>query len=260
MTADMKTEIIDWTGVEAPSAYPLPAWLDLLSASERGERDKRIASAARMGFVKISQERLAQTAPAFPGFVSRKPVKRRGKNAAKVGEAVDRGTPQTRAKLKTDQVQALFRRGTLDQVHVAAADRIASVREALGRGLTPGAAVIGTRVQGGAAFRDPMQRMNEREGKWWLEEYRPWLADLVSDPIYRETKTKRQVFYCAIGFTMAIVVDNWCLADAEDYCGIPRNMGVGAVLLRIALDRYALIAGMRAGEKTSGIRAFEKVA
>lgn len=254
----MKTEEIDWTGVEAASPYPLPVWLDLLTAGERAARDRRIESAARMGFVKVSRETLAQTAPAFPGFTSRKPVKRRGRNAHKVGEAVDRGTAETRAKLKADQVQALFRRGTLDKVHVEAAERIAAVREALGRGLAPGAAQIGDRVQGGAAFRDPLQRMSEREGRWWLAEYRPWLADLVSDPICRVTKTKRQVFNCAIGFTMAVVVENWCLADAEDYCRMPRNMGVGAVLLRIALDRYALIAGLRSGAKVREIAAFEK--
>lgn len=254
----MKTEIIDWTGVEAASPYPLPVWLDLLTAGERAARDRRIESAMRMGFVKMSRETLAQTAPAFPGFVSRKPVKRRGRNAHKVGEAIDRGTAETRAKLKADQVQALFRRGTLDKVHVEAAERIAAVREALGRGLAPGAAQIGDRVQGGGAFRDPLQRMSEREGRWWLGEYRPWLADLVSDPICRVTKTKRQVFNCAIGFTMAVVVENWCIEEAEDYCKLPRNLGVGRCILRIALDRYALIAGLRSGAKVNEIAAFEK--
>lgn len=275
MTAGAKTEIIDWSGVEAPSAWPLPVWLDLLTSAERGERDKRAEAARRMGFVKISRDRLAQTAPAFPGYASPKPAKRRastkkagkakkGKGEASAadidGEGKDRGTAQTRAKLKADQVQSLYRRGTLDRVHVEAAERIASVREALGRGLTPGAALISDRVQGGGAFRDPLQRMGEREGRWWLQEYRPWLLDLVNDPIIRETKRKRQVFYCAIGFTMAVVVDNWCIADAEDHCRIPRNMGLGAVLLRIALDRYALIAGLRSGEKTRDFAGFEKAA
>lgn len=254
----MRTEFIDWTGVEAQSAFPLPVWVDLLTSGERHEMDRRRAAAQRMGFVKVSRERLAQTAPAFPGFVSRKPVRRRGRNGHKVAEAIDQGTPETRAKLKVDQVQSLYRRGVLDQVHVAAAERIAAVREALARGLSPAAAQLGDRVQGGGAFRDPLQRMSEREGRWWLDEYRPWLADLINDPIVRETKTKRQVFNCAIGFSMAIVIENWCLADAEDYCNIPRNMGLGAVLLRITLDRYALIAGLRSGEKLNEIAAFEK--
>lgn len=254
----MKTEIIDWTGVEAQSPFPLPVWLDLLTSAERRDLDHRLASAQRMGFVKVSQDRLAQTAPAFPGFTSRKPVRRRGRTTHRAAEAIDHGTPETRAKLKVDQVQSLYRRGTLDQVHVAAAERIAAVREALARGLSPAAAQLGDRVQGGGAFRDPLQRMSEREGRWWLGEYRPWLADLVNDPIVRVTKTKRQVFNCAIGFTVAVVVENWCLADAEDHCNIPRNMGVGAVLLRIALDRYALIAGLRSGEKLNEIAAFEK--
>ncbi|MFN4229831.1 hypothetical protein [Parvibaculum sp.] len=260
MTVGTKTEIIDWSGVEAPSAWPLPVWLDLLTSAERGERDKRMASAVRMGFVKVSRETLAQTAPAFPGYAARKPVKRRGKNAHRVGEAIDHGTAQTRAKLKADQVKSLYRRGTLDQVHVTAAERIAAVREALGRALTPGAALISDRVQGGGAFRDPLQRMGEREGRWWLNEYRPWLLDLVNDPIIRETKTKRQVFYCAVGFTMAVVVDNWCVQEAEEFCRLPTKKGIGQVLLRIALDRYALIAGLRSGEKTSGFAGLDEAA
>lgn len=262
----MKTEIIDWTGVEAPGGFALPVWLDLLTSGERGMLDAQAAAARRMGFVKISRERLAQTAPAFPGFAAKKPVKRRGagkpkkggQGADKVAAGDDAGTPQTRAKLKVDQVQTLYRRGTLDQVHVEAAERIVSVREALGRGLSPGAAQISPRVQGGGAFRDPLQRMSEREMRWWLGEYRPWLADLVSDPIVRVTKTKRQVFGCAIGFTMAVVVENWCIEEAEDYCKLPRNLGVGRCILRIALDRYALIAGLRSGQKINEIAAFEK--
>lgn len=254
----MKTEEINWRTPQArgdryqkfADGFVLPDWEDYLTVAE--------VTDPILLRVKISRERLAQAAPAFPGYVPQKPVKRRGRNAHKVGEAIDRGTAETRAKLKADQVQTLFRRGTLDKVHVEAAERIAAVREALGRGLAPGAAQIGDRVQGGGAFRDPLQRMSEREGRWWLGEYRPWLADLVSDPICRVTKTKRQVFNCSIGFTMAVVVENWCLADAEDYCRIPRNMGVGAVLLRIALDRYALIAGLRNGAKVNEIAAFEK--
>lgn len=254
----MRTEFIDWTGVETQSPFPLPVWLDLLTSAERRDLDDRLASARRMGFVKVSRERLAQTAPAFPGFVSRKPVRRRGRNAHRAAEAIDQGTAETRAKLRVDQVQSLYRRGTLDQVHVAAAERIAAVREALARGLSPAAAQLGDRVQGGGAFRDPLQRMSEREGRWWLGEYRPWLQDIVNDPIVRVTKTKRQVFNCAIGFTMAVVVDNWCIEEAEDYCRMPRNLGVGRCVLRIALDRYALIAGLRIGVKVNEIAGFEK--
>ncbi|MDP3327851.1 hypothetical protein [Parvibaculum sp.] len=272
----MKTEIIDWTGVEAPTDFALPVWIDLLTSVETTgihpgalrpdlTLDQHRSTMLR---VKISRARLAQTAPAFPGYASQKPEKRRGavkrpgkgggKNADKVAPGDDTGTPQTRKKLKADQVDALYRRGTLDLVHVAAAERIATVREALGQGLTPGAVQIGERVQGGGLFRDPLQRMSQTEGRWWLDEYRPWLVDLVSDPIERVTATKRQVFNCAVGFTMAVVIENWCVADAEDYCRIPRNHGLGTVLLRIALDRYALIAGLRSGAKASETAAFAK--
>lgn len=143
---------------------------------------------------------------------------------------------------------------------MTAADQIAQVREALGRGLTPGAAPISTRVQGGTAWRDPISRMTQSEQAWWRLRYRPWLVDLIADPVTRETKTKRQKFYCAVGLTMAVVCENWTIQEAEEYCGLPRKMGFGRVILRIALDRYALIAGMRAGERMAETRAFEKAA
>ncbi|MBX3488881.1 hypothetical protein [Parvibaculum sp.] len=246
----MKTEIIDWTGVVAPSGFPLPVWIDLLTSGERGAVERRGAAAVRMGFVKVSEARLMNAAPAFPGFQAGRPPKRRGRNAHKVAAAVDRGTPETRAKLRADVVAGLFRRAALDAVHVTAANRIASVREALGRGLTPGAVQLGERVDGGGGqFRDPMARMSASEGRWWLGEYRPWLLDLVGDPPVRVTARKRQVMLCAIGLTMAVVVDNWGVQEAEEFCGLPRKMGVGQALLRVALDRYALIAGLRSGAK-----------
>lgn len=264
------SEIINWAGVEAPSPFPLPAWIDLLASGERAgihpgalRADKTLAEHHEILLkIKLSRERLAQAAPAFPGYAAQKPAKRRGRNAHKVGGAVDRGTPETRAKLRADVVAGLFRRSALDAVHVTAAVRIGAVREALGRGLTPGAVQLGERVDGGGGtmFRDPMARMSASEGRWWLGEYRPWLLDLVGDPPVRVTARKRQVMLCAVGLTMAVVIDNWGVQEAEEFCGLPRKMGVGQALLRIALDRYALIAGLRSGAKITEFAGFSDAA
>lgn len=270
----MKTEIVDWAEVEPAAEMPLPHWLAMLTMGEReaellppwmdeGLADRTSLDDRRRMLldVKLSRDRLVQTACAMPGAQLRRVTKRKAPaRGQRLSDLVDRGTPETRKKLRADEMEKLRRQGAVDDVHMTAAEQIAQVREALGRGLTPGAAPISTRVQGGTAWRDPLSRMTGVEQSWWRLRYRPWLIDLVSDPITRETKTKRQKFYCSIGLTMAVVCENWTIQEAEQYCGLPKKMGFGRIILRIALDRYALISGLRSGERMAETRAFEDAA
>lgn len=268
----MKTEIIDWADVEPAAEMPMVHWLAMMTMAQReadllpphigedlADRTSRADRFCMSLDVKLSRDRLGQTASAAPGAVMKRPREGRP-GRQKLSDLVDRGTPETRRKLRADEMAKLHRQGAVDDVHMTAADQIAQVREALGRGLTPGAAPISTRVQGGVAWRDPISRMTQSEQAWWRLRYRPWLIDLIADPITRETKTKRQKFYCAVGLTMAVVCENWTIQEAEQYCGLPTRKGMGRVILRIALDRYALMAGMRSGERMAETRAFENAA
>lgn len=229
----VKRAIIDWREVSPDE--PLDPQEVLLLAGYQPDAVQR---------VKLSRQRIEQARCALPWLRQSKLVAEHNAGAA---------TPETRRKVRSDVMIGLMTGGYIQREHLMAAEEILGIYEALGRGLTPGAVDYGPRV-GGGSFRDPLDRMTNAELGIWQKGYLPWIHEMLGDPITHTTATRITVYHCALGMVMAAVVDNRRVQDIEQQCGLPRKKGYGQHIIRLALDRYAYIRGLRTGGKpASGI-------
>ena len=202
----------------------------------------------RVRAVKISQDRLAQAVRGLPAFDQDRTARQQSAGAA---------TPQTLGKLKKDVCLKLLGKGILENEHLTAVEEMRDVSEAftLSGGIPSWAR---DRVDGGGVFQDPLDRISPSVRRMWKLCYRPWLLDLVQDPIRRETRSGTHVYVGAPGFVYAVVVDNIGLQQAERGLGLPVRMGYGGLILRFALDRYCELAFGR--KKTAENWALKKTA
>lgn len=146
-------------------------------------------------------------------------------------------TPETRAKLRRDVIERLFKEGRLEEEHVRAAREIRRVWEGIGRSLFPSGATFGSPRQPHLrrAAREPMQRMSDVEEIIWRRRYRPW-ADEMSLPIATST-----VRVSRLQLVLDVVVDNYGLRQVEAWYRM--RHGMGFEYLRSALRRYCELAG-----------------
>lgn len=229
--------MIDWR--DAPEEYTLtPELAFMLMPGGGGGAAQRYGQ----GLAKVAKQRLAAAGAALPGL---RPRDAEGLTAEE--RRAGAATPQTRAKLKADVILKLYRQGRIEQAHVRAAEEIRDVYEGLARGMQPATHVV-MRVDGGQ-WRDPLQRMTSWERDRFDARYLPWLLDLVTGPPERQRGQRRVVYRCALWLAMAVVVHNHGVKSAARRCRIDHlQNGMGTALLRIVLDRYAMLAGFRAGE------------
>lgn len=144
----------------------------------------------------------------------------------------DRGTPETRRKVRACVVSEYVHRGQLRPHHDVAAGELRMVWHAIQRGLFTGCAGFEPSI-GGNGFVDPIDRMTEYERGCWERHFGPWMT----------WAARRQVGSTTMAdVIMAVVVDNERVRELEGRL----RLGHGRVMraLRTGLDRYAEIAGM----------------
>ncbi len=146
-------------------------------------------------------------------------------------------TPETAAKLRYDVIAKLYLDGKLDDTHVAAAQEIRRVWEAIGRGLFPRARQLDRIPNRGGATRprEPADLMSQSEAIAWRDRYRPFATEMSVDILSRVSRVSR------LQLTLDIVIDNYGLRQVEDWYRLKH--GVAAGHLRTALERYAVLAG-----------------
>lgn len=239
LTSTKKSKIFNWQNGETQQ-FDLNAAMPIVMPTVDGTSQDRVRA------VKISQDRIAQAAKGLPAFDQTKTARQQSAGAA---------TPQTLAKLKKDVCLKLLGKGILENEHLIAIEELREVAEAfMLSGGTPSWAR--DRVDGGKGFQDPLEQMSPAVRRMWRLSYRPWLLDLVQDPIRRETRYETHIYVGVPGFVRAICVDNIGLNSAEKGLRLPRDKGIGGLLLRFALDRYLMFS--HNGKKTAEFCGLEK--
>lgn len=160
-------------------------------------RAERAAAPARLDWAKAERAQAAHRAR-----------QRLGLGVREIDGPVDRGTPETRGKLRADVIRKLHRQGHLRDEHVAAAEEISRLVLAFMRGLFPSSRPLdGTR--GGGAKRavrrylDPADRLSLWEARQWSQAYAPWSREMGAEWVAcRRGRLNR------LGLVWAVVLDN----------------------------------------------------
>lgn len=147
------------------------------------------------------------------------------------------------SRLRTDQIDRLYDRSVISVDERAAALKIRTIFEAMGRGLFPGAAdrMVGTKSRG--SFRHPLERMSNREFFIWSQEYKPWAnGPAAKMSIDREAADSEGVSFnfrkSYLQVCYAVIVDNLGPSQLEDVWPIPRGKGVVARALKVGLSKW----------------------
>lgn len=141
-------------------------------------------------------------------------------------------TSQTAAKLRHDVLSGLLKRGRLGPVHIAAAEEIRTVHEAVGRGMFPTAQSLirsGAR-SGRRQAHDFLDRMSETERFAWENHYLPWSHAMATDIAAGIPGTRW------LQLVIDIVVDNATLREIEGRYRL--RHGTSLSYLAHGLERY----------------------
>ncbi len=144
-------------------------------------------------------------------------------------------TLQTARKLRSDVVLRLYRRGSIDAVQRLAAEEIREVWMALARGMFPQSRFgiqLPVEAKGRRSFREPFERMSERQRRLYERRYRVWIAETGRMKI-GATRTLAALVH-------EILIDNRGPRQLDRAWRL-RN-GAAREHLRDALDLYAAIA------------------
>jgi hypothetical protein len=172
---------------------------------------------------------------------------RLGLGVREIDSPVDRGTDQTRAKLRADVIGKLHDGGHLRDEHVTAAEEISQLVLAFMRGMFPSSRPLdGTRGGGNKGgtrqFLDPADRMNLWEARKWSECYAPWSREMGAQWVScRRGRLNR------LGLVWAVVLDNVGPRQLEQTHGM--RHGTARRILAEALWRYAEISGIWRGRR-----------
>ena len=159
----------------------------------------------------------------------------------------DAPTPQTVAKRTRDPVEWLMRNLTPAEAH--AANTIRDCREALARGLEVSAQQISlARVDGGAAYRDPVDRLTSRMAKLISHVYLPW-AKATGEagetrggrPTHTILVGSRRLPLAPFDLVGKVLIDRIPLRTLEHHYGV--RSGALSGPFRAALGRFDEIYG-----------------
>lgn len=158
------------------------------------------------------------------------------KPAADMGEGP---TPETRAKLRPDTVEALYRKGTIGEEERTAAGEIRDVYEALGRGLTPQAMDLrdaGPRARApGTRFAAGLERMPDRLYRLWRRKYQAWVEECGAVRVVESNL----IDYNLARLALDVIVEGKSLREIERTYGL-RNGSLSAKLVE-ALERWCAL-------------------
>lgn len=163
-------------------------------------------------------------------------------------------TAETKARLKPDQLLRLIRSGKLEPVHLAAADEIRDVFEALTRQISARALDL-TRPSAARTRRTkyahPIERMQENHRAAYVRKFRPW-AQAISGTVWRRPSSGSAPAIAVRHFSVVIgiVVEGRSLGDLAAGLRLRRRQALEVIagILRDSLDLYIEIAGWRPAE------------
>lgn len=145
-------------------------------------------------------------------------------------EPVDTGTEQTVKKLRSDVILKLYEAGQIGKAHLAAADQIRDIHQAIGSALFPFGKMDGA---GAPKYRgaplSPLEKMTTEQYRNWQRFYIPWTKQLEPE---------------ILAMTFAVVIDNWGTDQLESWLGIRAAHATVTPLVRDALRQYAELAGL----------------
>ena len=131
---------------------------------------------------------------------------------------------------KQNPLARLERDGVLGDNHMAAADEIERVFEAVSASYFPRRARLGgVKVRTSPIERLPASMLEP------FDRYRPWAEETGSISITPEVTV--------LGATLHAVVDGWKLRDIEKLCRKAQGHGFAGAMLKDSLDRYVEHAG-----------------
>jgi hypothetical protein len=154
---------------------------------------------------------------------------------------IDRGTPQTRRRLRADVVDRLRVTGRIDADQLRAANEIHDIAAAWARVHGGGKSMV-ERIDS-VSVREPLDRMTSNELEIWKMFYLPWRQSVYRPITVRHSggrsKVYRGITYLAL--TESIVLKNMGTRQFEDRYGLPH--GTAAKALSHALEEYAITRG-----------------
>ncbi|MEQ8226706.1 MAG: hypothetical protein RIA64_01370 [Rhodospirillales bacterium] len=141
-----------------------------------------------------------------------------------------------RKRLRADVILKLYNQKSITKAEHDAALSIRDVVYAIGRGLFPMRALedLGTYIDGGAPYRDPLNRMNKAEYDTWLKVYVPWSTAMGRAPVGQSGRYLLELIH-------DIAIDNWGPRQADKAYRI--GNGRSLEYLRQGLEDYAKRAG-----------------
>ena len=201
----------------------------LVYSGNAGEVRRRVAQLRNRLKLAGESEAAAELGDLLERFQKPKP-------AAGVGEGP---TPETRAKLRPDTVEALYRKGTIGEEERTAAEEIRDVHEALGRGLTPRAMDLrdaGPRARApGTRFAAGLERMPDRLYRLWRRKYQVWVEECGGLRVVESNL----IDYSLARLALDVIVEGKSLREIERTYGL-RNGSLSARLVE-ALERWCAL-------------------
>ena len=180
-------------------------------------------------------------------------------------------TPETRRKLKTDQVRVWHNRGHLTRVQMVAAEDIHDVVCALTQAMYPSspdpmggggsksAPLVLDAWLGQLTSPDTRARMARAERRKYEDVYLPWLVALAKEPIRRTGRNGvTEDVTEAAAMVIALVIKNLPVAAIADTFGYRRDKRIILAIIGPALDRYAQMAGIGGSTNPAKTRVFHK--
>ena len=151
-------------------------------------------------------------------------------------------TPQTRARLRADPLLRLVRSGRLGPEHLAAAEEIRAIFEALTARLGARAIDLAATSSSGrrrGRFVQPFERMREDLFRRYRRIYRPWALEV--------RRMRRGQGIDPLALVLDIVIEGRPLGAAVARIGRRRQEALDQIVeaLRAALELYARRAGWR---------------
>ena len=174
-------------------------------------------------------------------------------------------TAETKARLKPDQLLRLIRSGKLEPVHLAAADEIRDIFEALTRQISASALDL---TQPTAArtrrtkYAHPIERMKDIDRAAYVRKFRPW-AQALSRVVWRRPANGAAPSIALRHFSVVIgiVVEGKSLSELAAGLRLRRQPALEVIvgILRDSLDLYVAIAGWRSAERRHRLVHFTSI-
>lgn len=156
--------------------------------------------------------------------------KRRPKTGRTNREAIDTGTPETRAKLAVDQTLRLLHGNVIDVDQFEAAVEIREMQQALARALARTQRQMASVPGGGMS--DPADYFSPREAAIYSQRLKPWLNDISAVVIVRPKLTWNKI-------VNEVLIENRDPRQLAAVLQLPRRAVDGLIIGALSLYAHA---------------------